>query len=303
LYAGKTFIALDWSLSVATAVPDWMGRKVTPIGSRVVIYIYAEGAKALKNRMRAWKVAHGVSSLDRFYAVPCPLDVRDKLNVDALAEAIQSKVPEMPCLIVIDTLARNFGDGDENQTKDMNQFVAGCDALRTEYFPGCAILIVHHTGKDAKKGGRGNSALYGATDMEFWVRKGLATRPDAFSVRNRKRKDGGTLLHDVSLERFDVAGTGSCALRLSDAPVVEDEDETAASAVSPEAVRLHKVLDSFGEGATLSEWVKASGKSKPTVLKYRAELLGKDLIKPIGEGRGARYICARPRSLGDQCGL
>ena len=48
-------------------------------------------------------------------------------------------------MIVIDTLARNFGAGNENSTEDMNRFVASIDRYLREEF-GSAILLVHHTG-------------------------------------------------------------------------------------------------------------------------------------------------------------
>ena len=53
-----------------------------------------------------------------------------------------------PQMIVIDTLARNFGAGNENSTEDMNRFVASIDRYLREEF-GSAIVLVHHTGHDA----------------------------------------------------------------------------------------------------------------------------------------------------------
>ena len=70
-----------------------------------------------------------------------------------------------PSLIVIDTLARAFS-GDENSTANMNEFVAGCDAIRS-YYPNCTILVVHHTGLSEAKRPRGSSALMAAVDTSF----------------------------------------------------------------------------------------------------------------------------------------
>lgn len=70
-----------------------------------------------------------------------------------------------PVLIVVDTLARNFGPGDENSTKDMNLFVSSCDAIRSRYR--ATTLIVHHTGHADKTRGRGSMALKGALDAEY----------------------------------------------------------------------------------------------------------------------------------------
>jgi hypothetical protein len=71
---------------------------------------------------------------------------------------------QTPVLIVVDTLARNFA-GDENGTKDMNQFIRCMDAIRLAWK--ATILIVHHTGKDTSRGARGSSVLKAAIDTEF----------------------------------------------------------------------------------------------------------------------------------------
>ena len=74
-----------------------------------------------------------------------------------------------PELIIIDTLARNFGGGDENATKDMSEFIDAVDALKNRYE--AATLIVHHSGHSDKQRARGNSTLNGALDAEYKVSK------------------------------------------------------------------------------------------------------------------------------------
>ena len=50
-------------------------------------------------------------------------------------------------IIVVYTLARNFGASNESLAQDMNAFGNGCDHLRAA-FPGSTILVVHHSGKE-----------------------------------------------------------------------------------------------------------------------------------------------------------
>ena len=78
---------------------------------------------------------------------------------------ISKKSQVTPRLIVLDTLARNFGGGNENDTKDMNQFVTNVDAVRQAW--GCTVLVVHHTGHNSTDRGRGSSALKAALDSEY----------------------------------------------------------------------------------------------------------------------------------------
>ena len=49
-------------------------------------------------------------------------------------------------LIVLDTLARTFGDGDEKAARDMGGFVASVDRLRAE--TGAHVAVVHHGTKE-----------------------------------------------------------------------------------------------------------------------------------------------------------
>lgn len=52
-------------------------------------------------------------------------------------------------LIILDTLARCFGNSDENTARDMGAFIQGCDAIR--YHTCAAMMIVHHSGKDQER--------------------------------------------------------------------------------------------------------------------------------------------------------
>jgi hypothetical protein len=126
-------------------------------------------------------------------------------------------------LIVIDTLARTFGGGDENSTRDMNTFVAAVDQIREA--TGACILVVHHSGKDDSKGARGSTVLFGACDTEFEVKKvGI----ENIILRTTKQKDAEEArpltLRSVSQEVTDSDGTisTSCVL-VCDEDAKEDE--------------------------------------------------------------------------------
>ena len=72
-------------------------------------------------------------------------------------------------LIIVDTLARSFGGGNENAPQDMGEFIEGCDDLMHEF--GATVLVVHHTGKDAQSGARGHSSFFGALDTSMSLKK------------------------------------------------------------------------------------------------------------------------------------
>lgn len=180
---GKSFIAIDLALCVATGKP-FHGHAVK---RGAVFYIAGEGFNGLARRFAAWGKARGAD-------IKCaPLFVSTRpaqfLNADsakAVAEAVHRLAAQhgAPRLIVIDTLARNFGPGDENSTSEMGQFIAAIDDLKAQ-FPGSAVLIVHHTGHGDKQRARGAMALKGALDCEYRVAKDGAT----VKLMNTKMKD------------------------------------------------------------------------------------------------------------------
>ena len=160
---GKSFLAIDWACRVATGAP-WRGHAVK---GGPVVYIAGEGQQGFGRRIRAWSEHHGVTLADMpLYLAPA-VAIPNPTDLIALITAIDTGVATVgrPTMIVLDTLARCFGDGDENSTQDMGRFVSACDALRQRY--GCTILVVHHTGHADKSRARGAIALKAALDAEY----------------------------------------------------------------------------------------------------------------------------------------
>ncbi|HRC70724.1 MAG TPA: AAA family ATPase, partial [Candidatus Competibacter denitrificans] len=175
---GKSFLAIDLACHVATG-RDWRGHPVKP--GRVV-YIAGEGKNGLSKRFRAWFDHHGERPRN-ISLLLTPIALTDPASVAALVADIRA-LPEAPALVVIDTLNRNFGPGDENSTADMTKAVAGLDAIRTA--TGAAILGVHHSGHLEKGRGRGSSVLLGAVDAEYAVALLGVVSPNPIKFRQLK---------------------------------------------------------------------------------------------------------------------
>ena len=156
---GKSFLAIDWAARVATGTP-WRDQAVK---AGPVVYLAGEGRQGFGRRTRAWEQHHGVSLAEAPLYVGPAVAIADPTELVDLIDAIDEG--EAPALIVLDTLARCFGGGDENSTQDMSKFVSACDALRRRY--GCTILVVHHTGHADKNRARGAIALKAALDAEY----------------------------------------------------------------------------------------------------------------------------------------
>jgi len=168
--SGKTFVALDWALSVATGT-KWNGRAVK---KGPVIYICGEGKYGISRRAGAWFHSRGLSQeRGQFYLSTSRVEINQVASVQLMADIDQiAEAKGAPALLIIDTLARSLpADADENSANDMQTWINCIDGIRDRY--NCTVLIVHHTGHadDAKGRARGSSALKGAMDLEVLVNK------------------------------------------------------------------------------------------------------------------------------------
>lgn len=163
---GKSFVAVDWMCSIATGTPC----HGHPAKQAPVFYICGEGHNGLARRFLAWSLARGISLAGAPIAVSNrALPMTHPGAVRAVSEAVEElrAITGMdPGLIVVDTLARNFG-ANENDTEAMSVFITHLDAIR-EPFKATA-LIVHHSGKDETRGARGSTVLFGAIDASYVV--------------------------------------------------------------------------------------------------------------------------------------
>ena len=166
--SGKSFMAIDAACSIGSG-KDFHGR---PVARGFVVYVAGEGRRGVVRRINAWAIAHSVQLADiSLYVSRTAVGIRNDHQLDELKQEIQAIAEEFgePALIIIDTLARNFGDGDENIAADMSGFITKVDGLNDEF--NCASLIIHHSGHGDKDRGRGSSSLKGALDSEYRISK------------------------------------------------------------------------------------------------------------------------------------
>jgi hypothetical protein len=141
----------------------------------------------------------------------------DEMSAEQVAECVADLASEhgQPRLIIIDTLARNFGVGDENSTSDMSRFIFAMDDLQAR-FPECTVLNVHHSGHGDKARARGAIALKGALDLEYRVEK----TDSVIKLTNTKMKDAEAppdqFFESVGVDLDDNAS--SAVLQTSKAP-------------------------------------------------------------------------------------
>ncbi len=219
---GKTFFVLDMALNLASGNP-WFGRCLKRAG---VVYIAAEGFGGLTRRIAAWRDAHSldVDSNVAFAVINAAPDIIN--DAGAICDAIRKATMhwDVPVgLIVIDTLSRTFGGGDENGS-DMASYVTASGRIQRDLQ--CAVIVVHHQPKEAQnKTPRGHGALAGAADTMLYVHKA----GDLFTAETVKSKDtpGDGVqrfkLRSIELIDADEQIYTSCVIEPSDyeAPVAK----------------------------------------------------------------------------------
>ena len=160
---GKTFVVLDWCLSMASGKPEWAGHKVKP---GAVVYLAGEGHHGLRSRVAAWKHHHQAGSLNMWLSKDgCDLNTAE--GYQRVSENMKA-LPNAPAVIVVDTLHR-FLLGDENSAQDAKTMLDACNGLMREF--NCSVILVHHTGvsDEAQHRARGSSAWRGALDIEVSI--------------------------------------------------------------------------------------------------------------------------------------
>lgn len=164
---GKSVIVTDMACHVA-AGRDWHGRRVR---QGLVIYVAAERKKLTERRMMAFRKEYGVEDVP-LLVIGGRLDfTKDLKDARELIAEIKNAETEtgLECVwIIIDTLTRVFGAGDQNASKDMSRFVQSCDEILAE--TKAHVTAIHHSAWSGERG-KGAIDLDGAVDASFMVKK------------------------------------------------------------------------------------------------------------------------------------
>jgi hypothetical protein len=183
----KSFVALDIAECIATG-REFLTKEVKHQGA--VLYIAGEGHGGIGARIKAMKKHHNTPLGAPVFFLRKQINLRSSAtDIQDLIQAvddIQATHEIQFELVVIDTLARAFGGGNENASEDMGAFITAAGAIQGRY--NCALLVVHHAGKDATKGLRGHSSLLGAVDTELEIIR-IEDAPKGI-LHISKQKDG-----------------------------------------------------------------------------------------------------------------
>lgn len=162
--SGKSFLTLSMGAAIATGDNCWFGHRITQVP---VTYVCLEGDAGMSKRLKAWSLYFKRSLPDPLRFITQPFDFLSN-DVLELAKAVIS-AGGANGLVIIDTLNRAAPGADENSSVDMGKIIAAAKELQS--LIGGLVLLVHHTGKDARRGLRGHSSLYASLDAAIEVIK------------------------------------------------------------------------------------------------------------------------------------
>ncbi|MCC5856210.1 MAG: AAA family ATPase [Idiomarina sp.] len=161
----KSFLAMDLAFCVANGI-EWNGNAVA---QGDVLYIAGEGESGIQKRFKALEDKYDLAP-QHICISSKPAQLTSLTSVQEVLGAIENAGVD-PVLIVVDTLHRNFGDGDENSSSDFGKVMRHLDEIRV--VTKATILLIHHSGHGDKSHGRGSSSIRGSLDSEYkLVKKG-----------------------------------------------------------------------------------------------------------------------------------
>ena len=164
----KSFFVQEACYCVATGVP-FHGKTVQQSS---VLYVAGEGFSGLKKRFVALVEHHGEFPSDTLHFSEQPADFMNAICAKNIADRVK-EIGNIG-LIVIDTLHRNMGSGNENSAEDIGKFLYNIDThLKNDGVANFDItrLVIHHSGLGNDDRARGSGSLYAAMEVSYRVEK------------------------------------------------------------------------------------------------------------------------------------
>lgn len=170
--AGKTFLALDLSVSVASGTPCLDTFAVHDPGP-VLLFLAEDSPQSARTRIEGLATHRGLHlrQLD-LYLITAPYLLLDRREDTERLFATVDKIK--PRLLVLDPLVR-LHRSNENDAGEISALLANLRIIQRTH--GTAVILVHH----ARKNGRGvpGQDLRGSGDLHAWG--------DSYAYLNRRR--------------------------------------------------------------------------------------------------------------------
>lgn len=233
--AAKTFMAVDMAVHLAAGLP-WFGKRAREKSG--VIIIANEDAEGVQERLHAAAKHIGVDIAE----LPINLSLV-AANMTKSKEEVTERVKEMRAelkafcpelrhfVVMYDTMLATWLGMDDNAADGIG---AVLEDVRGVQDGGMSVVLLHHTGKDAQRGMRGHSSLFGAADCALLVEYDGLARQYRMVVTKRRR---GSVGEELAFE-LEIVGIG----------FDEDGEGLNTGVIRPVALREDRA-----EGVSLSD--------------------------------------------------
>lgn len=178
---GKTLAVIDLAASLSTGW-GWATRRTL---QTLVIWVAGEASDDVKMRVQAWRLHHCVIDPMPFYIRVKPVYMTEAIFAERLAREIgfwQQQHPELPVLLVLDTVARCMAPGaDENSMQGLGAFINNLLDIVVRPLQATAICV-HHSGHGDSERSRGHSSFPAAVDGSIKVSMDRSSGQPVISV-------------------------------------------------------------------------------------------------------------------------
>ncbi len=263
-------------------------------GRRTVVSLILLAGRVGGEWTSARRRTHGHNKIERSWRAPADSLVLDQLDIsviaadslyldravdqDRLAATIRR---HRPTLLILDPLVR-LHTADENVAGQMAALLGYFRALQRK--TGVAILIIHHSRKNASPAAGAGYSLRGSSDLYAWV--------DSFLYVQRRR---GRLT--LSSEHRSAPGLGPLAFELVDSPhgpYLELTDPATADpspAIDPVCHQILEVLSSSAQPVTADRLRSILQVRNQRVVETLRTLCGNGKIVRLAQGYA---LCSNP---------
>jgi hypothetical protein len=244
----KSVLVGDIGCHIAAGL-DWHGRKVK---HGLVVFFAAERKKLTERRVAAWRKKHDVKGIP-FVVVGGKLDMTggiiDAKTLAMTIKGLEEKSGHQCVLIILDTVTRTFGSGDQHQSKDMQKYVQSVDELNRA--TNAHIAAIHHSPWNDDRG-KGAIDLDGAIDVSFVVNVKGTGLAKVFTLSCTGANDGeegpvtSFRLESVTLGT-DADGKPTTAPVVVQADVVTNDGSNLKGNTAKAMDALERAIEQHGE--------------------------------------------------------
>lgn len=183
---GKTALAVALGSHVVQGKPVLS----MPTCKGVVVHVCGEGGNAVKDRISVSLA--GEEGASDYLVIKKRIDLGDAGEIMEFIRDLRAYLGETGddlSLVIFDTFIHSIGDLNENSSVDMSTAIAGAQEI-AEAFE-AHVLLVHHTGREEERGGRGSSAIRSNVDSEFTIKADPESNEAVLTTTKQRNLENG----------------------------------------------------------------------------------------------------------------